>query len=227
MRVDGTVLIAALSLASLPRPAPSAALVATAGAAAVRPSPPPQQRYLGSFAYTIAPTAPAYGQMWSADDWIATDAATGKEYAWQNIMFVTGNDTAFCEASKEVLRRTGTNLPMLFYFGGWRTDLPGAPSAAASWKVSTDRYTELRTSYHHLPAHPFGVYVGDEPDLARHPERQQLLSDGLDLIKTSFPTAITYLNMLYASLGCPGPNPGGPFLCNASTWSAFFYSYAN
>ena len=177
------------------------------------------QRYLSSWAYTIPPAAPAYEQMWTADDWIATDPATGKEYAWQNLIFVTGNDTAFCELSSEVLRRTGTNLPMMFYFGGWRTGLSGAPSVAASFKNFTRRYAELKAQYPHLPATPFGVFVGDEPDLARHPERQQQLHDGLALVKATFPDAITYLNMLYASIGCPGPNPGGPFLCNSSTWS--------
>lgn len=177
------------------------------------------QRYLGSWAYTIPPTAPAYEQMWTADDWISVDPVTGKEFAWQNIIFVTGNDTAFCELSKEVLRRTGTNLPMLFYFGGWRTDLPGAPSAAASFKNFTRRYTYLRAEYPHLPETPFGVYVGDEPDLARRPERQQQLHEGLALVKATYPSAITYLNMLYGSIGCPGTNPGGPFLCNSSTWT--------
>jgi hypothetical protein len=81
------------------------------------------------------------------------------------------------------------------------------------------RYGQLRAQFPHLAAAPFGVYFGDEPDLARNPELIPMLSKGLEMVKQQWPTAVTYLNMLYASVGCPGPNPGGPFLCNASTWS--------
>ncbi len=83
----------------------------------------------------------------------------------------------------------------------------------------TRRYEILRAEFPHLPATPWGVYVGDEPDLARHPERISMLAKGLAMVKQRYPKAITYLNMLYGSIGCPGPNPGGPFLCNASTWA--------
>ena len=82
----------------------------------------------------------------------------------------------------------------------------------------TRQYEMLKTEFPHLPATPWGVYVGDEPDLARNPERISMLAKGLAMVKQRYPQAITYLNMLYGSIGCPGPNPGGPFLCNASTW---------
>jgi|EP01049_Picozoa_sp_SAG25_P007409 hypothetical protein len=175
-----------------------------------------QRRYLGSFAYTIAPTAPAYGQMWTANDWIAKDPRSGKEYPWQSIILVTGNDTVFAALHAEVLRRTGVALPVLWYWGGWRTDV--ASSSPTSWDAFAARYVALRGTYPQLPPTPWGVYMGDEPDLARHPERQAMLRAGLDIVKTALPNATTYLNMLYASIGCPGDNPGGPFLCNSSTW---------
>jgi hypothetical protein len=82
----------------------------------------------------------------------------------------------------------------------------------------TRRYEQLKAEFPHLPATPWGMYVGDEPDLTRHPERIDMLTKGLAMVKQRYPKAITYLNMLYDSIGCPGPNPGGPFLCNASTW---------
>ena len=115
-----------------------------------------------------------------------------------------------------MLHRTGQNLPMLWYWGGWRTDLPAG--SRVSLPQFGARYSALRAQFPHLPPAPWGVYMGDEPDLARHPERQQMLARGLAQVKRGFPHAVTYLNMLYASIGCPGPNPGGPPLCNASTW---------
>ena len=175
------------------------------------------QRYLSSFAYTIHSSSPAYGQMWTADDFITTDADTGKERPWQNLILVTGNDTVFAQLSADVLRRTGQNLPMLWGWGGWRTDVPGQPPAVSLNRFG-ERYAELRAQFSHLPPTPWGVYMGDEPALATHPERQQMLANGLQLVKQAYPHATTYLNMLYGSIGCPGPNPGGPFLCNASTW---------
>jgi hypothetical protein len=81
-----------------------------------------------------------------------------------------------------------------------------------------NRYLTLRAQFPHLPPTPWGVYMGDEPDLARHPERQEMLASGLQHVRQLYPQATTYLNMLYASVGCPGPNPGGPFLCNKTTW---------
>jgi hypothetical protein len=83
-------------------------------------TPPKYHRYLSSFAYTIDNTAPAHGQMWTADDFITKDAGTNKERAWQNLILVTGNDTYFAQISAEVLNRTGQSLPMLWYWGGWR-----------------------------------------------------------------------------------------------------------
>ena len=62
---------------------------------------PDSTRYLGSFAYSIPPSSPAYSQMWTADDWITKDPTSGKEVPWQNIILVSGNDTAFCELSRE------------------------------------------------------------------------------------------------------------------------------
>ena len=192
---------------------------ATVSAAATRHGETPaaaaqQRRYLGSFAYTVASNAPAYSQMWTADDWIAKDPISGDEYPWQSIIMVTGNDTAFAALHAEVLRRTGVALPVLWYWGGWRTDT----SNPTTWNAFAARYVALRDTYPQLPPTPWGVYMGDEPDLARHPERQAMLHAGLDTVKTALPNATTYLNMLYGSIGCPGDNPGGPFLCNSSTW---------
>ena len=76
-----------------------------------------QQRYLSSFAYTTDSSSP----MWTADDFITVDA-DGKERPWQNLILVTGNDTIFAQLSADVLHRTGQNLPMLWGWGGWRTD---------------------------------------------------------------------------------------------------------
>ena len=182
-----------------------------------------------------------------------------------------GNDTYFAELSAEILRRTGQNLPMLWYWGGWRneplpprqgqncSDTPvgecwtGCPYAGTcaggkgaqgscnecgcnehttrckgqggqpyekgmSLKNFSRRYEQLKAQFPHLPATPWGIFAGDEPDLARHPERITLLSQGMLRVKEVYPEAITYLNMLYASIGCPGSNPGGPFLCNTSMW---------
>ena len=65
-----------------------------------------------------------------------------------------------------------------------------------SWDAFTARYTELRAQYPQLPPTPWGVYMGDEPDLARHPERQAMLHAGLEVVKTALPDATTYLNIL-------------------------------
>ena len=189
------------------------------------PQPPitplPQQRYLSSFAYTISTDAPAYSSMWTVDDFITKDA-DGKERPWQNLILVTGNDTYFAQLSADVLHRTNENLPMLWLWQGWDTDLTQNGSVTASLQSFGARYNELRSQFPHLPPTPWGVYCGDEPDLSRHPARQQMLAAGLQLVRRTYPQAITYLNMLYASIGCPGPNPGGPFLCNTSTWSVGF-----
>jgi hypothetical protein len=193
--------------------------------------------------------------MWTADDFITVDAS-GKERPWQNLILVTGNDTVFAQLSADVLHRTGQNIPMLWFWEGWRTDTkcwtvgriqhcsqgqwpctggsvpppPGAPAGCtaclrhcggspnATLARFGDRYNVLRAQYPHLPPKPWGVYFGDEQDLARHPDRQTMLAKGLQLVKQQYPEAITYINMLYNSVGCPGPNPGGPFLCNSSTW---------
>lgn len=202
-----------------------------------------QQRYLSSFAYTTDSSSP----MWTADDFITVDA-DGKERPWQNLILVTGNDTIFAQLSADVLHRTGQNLPMLWGWGGWRTDtqcwMVGRthhcsqgqwPCAAGNFSCSAclrhcggsphaalarfgERYNALRAQFPHLPPTPWGVYFGDEQDLARHPDRQTMLAKGLQLVKQQYPEAVTYINMLYNSVGCPGPNPGGPFLCNESTW---------
>jgi hypothetical protein len=195
------------------------ALVAdqSGGTAAAAEAAAVPQRFLSSFAYTISNTAPAHGQMWSSDDFV-TRGPDGKERPWQNLILVTGNDTAFAQLSADVLRRTGHNLPMLWYWAGWRTDIVAPGSKPDNLTRFSNRYGELRAQFPHLPATPWGVYCGDEPDLARHPERQAMLAKGLQQVRRRYPRAVTYLNMLYASLGCPGENPGGPFLCNASTW---------
>eukprot|EP00040_Diaphanoeca_grandis_P023125 m.125247 g.125247 ORF g.125247 m.125247 type:complete len:395 (+) comp29121_c0_seq1:603-1787(+) len=178
-------------------------------------SSPSTAQYLGSFAYTIPPSSAAYSRMWTADNFIVKDE-NGTERAWQNIILVTGNDTTFAQLSADIYDRTGQSLPMLWHWGGWLLDRH-SQSVATSWQQFVTRYAQLKMQYPHLPTSPWGVYLGDEPDLARHTERQKMLADGLDTVKSQFPSTTTYLNMLYASIGCPGPNPGGPVLCKAWT----------
>ena len=85
-----------------------------------------------------------------------------------------------------------------------------------NWQQFKQRYGELRTQFPHLPATPWGVYMGDEPGLLKeasstghgrrgssllaNPERQRWLAAGLELVKRDFADAVTYMNMLYAVL---------------------------
>lgn len=160
--------------------------------------------YLSSFSYTKPSGGGAAG--WTADDWITT-TSTGEKKPWQTHILVTGDDTAFAGLSAAVLRKTGVNLPVLWYWGGWLQYGGNATAVAASWQSFKARQTVLQGLYPHLPSTPYGIYVGDEPDLAGNPARQKYLADGLVLVKESYPEAVTYLNMLFASLGCPVADP--------------------
>ena len=168
-----------------------------------------QQRYLSSFAYTIDSSSPAYGQMWTADDFITVDSTSGKERVWQNLILVTGTDTHFAQLSADVLHRTGQNLPVLWSWGGWRTGTQcwvvgrvqhcsqgGWPCAGGNVQLqcmppplqrqstaaavplangtmsARAQFPHLPPQFPHLPPQPWGVYFGDEQDLARHPNRQ-------------------------------------------------------
>ena len=103
--------------------------------------------YLSSYAYSVA-NQPL---MWSADDFVVP-AAGGGERPWQNLILVTGNETAFAELSAEVLTRTGAALPMLWQWTGWQDS-----NMEQSWRAFTSRYTSLARAYRHLPATPWGV----------------------------------------------------------------------
>ena len=165
--------------------------------------------HLSSFSYTKPEGGGA--TMWTVDDWITTNditAAPETLIPWQSLILQTGEDTVFANLSAAVLARTSVNLPVLWYWGGWLKYGGNATAVAASFRRFQARQTQLQELYPHLPRSPFGVYMGDEPDLARKPERQQYLADGLALVKTRYPSAITYLNMLFASIGCPAPASG-------------------
>ena len=206
-----------------------------------------RQRYLSSFAYTTDSSSPTYG-MWTADDFITVDADGKERPWQNLILVTGNDTLFAQLSADVLRRTGHNLPILWSWQGGWRTDTQcwmvgrtshcsqgGWPCAGGNFSCSAclrhcsgspnaslarfgERYNVLRAQFPHLPPKPWGVYFGDEQDLARHPDRQTMLAKGLQLVKQQYPEAITYINMLYNSVGCPGPNPGGPFLCNESTW---------
>ena len=183
-------------------------------------APASKRLHLSSFAYTKPEGGGAI--MWTVDDWITTSdsaEAPNTSLPWQSLILQTGDDIVFANLSAAVLAKTSVNLPVLWYWGGWLEYGGNATAVVDSFRRFQARQKQLQELYPHLPSSPFGVYMGDEPDLARQPERQKYLSAGLALVKAAYPSAITYLNMLFASIGCPAPSPGAySGLCR--TWPA-------
>ena len=183
-------------------------------------APASKRLHLSSFAYTKPEGGGA--TMWTVDDWIAGSgsvSAPSTPLPWQSLILQTGDDTVFANLSAAVLAKTSVNLPVLWYWGGWLEYGGNETAVIASFRRFQARQKQLRQLYPHLPPSPFGVYMGDEPDLARKPERQMYLAAGLALVKAAYPSAITYLNMLFASIGCPASAPGAySGLCK--TWPA-------
>lgn len=165
------------------------------GAASWETAKPPLH-YLGSWAYTVPS---ASGLMWTADDFVAGNP----EKPWQNIILAAGgNNTAFAELIQEVYRRTGVVLPALWPWEGWLTSDGNSTEMQASWQMFLHEYQGLRRRFQVLPPLPFGVFLGDEPQLLNL-TRQRWLSAGLQLVKQNVPSCMTYLNLLFASLACP------------------------
>jgi hypothetical protein len=157
----------------------------------------PKQLYLSSFSYTV----PNPKLMWSVDDFLVKDK--GGERPWHNLLVVTGNDTDFAQLSSLVLHRTNHSLPILWNFDQrhWKDD---AAITKSNFEAFLARYDQLRQQHPHLPRQPFGVYMGDEPHML-NVTKQRLLSSTLKMVRTRLPDAVTYMNLLFASIACPDP----------------------
>lgn len=142
--------------------------------------------------------------MWTVDDWVTSSIrSSASEHPWQNLLLVTGNDTTFAQLSFDILKRTERNLPVLWFWEGWlECAAQDQQCRITSFQKFLARYTALRFQFPHLPTQPWGVYMGDEPHML-NTSRQAMLKAGLAMVRSHLPTAVTYLNMLFASLACP------------------------
>jgi len=162
---------------------------------------------LTSWAYTVENKQ----LMWSAEDWVVPAAASGSssgfaEEPWQSHILAVGNATYYAALSAELLKRTGVLLPTLWQWDAWAT-LGGGASLDTSWEAFIARYRELVTEFPQLPAAPWGVFLGDEPNMLTpdglNQSKVASLERALTLVRHSFPNATTYANFLYASFACP------------------------
>ena len=158
--------------------------------------------------------------MWTADDWVVPTMPPTEEFAerpWQSHILAVGNATKYAMLSAEVLSRTGELLPTLWKWDAWTR---GVASLDNSWATFVADYRALVLAFPHLPAAPWGVFLGDEPGMLTrnglNQTKMESLRHALGLVKRDFPSCMTYVNFLYASFACPNPSY---CCCNGRTGS--------
>ena len=171
---------------------------------------------LTSWSYTVEDER----LMWTADDWVVPRLPTVSgfvERPWQSHILAVGNATKYAQLSTEIFTRTGELLPTLWKWDAWTRD---AATLNSSWATFVANYRALVLKFPHLPASPWGVFLGDEPGMltARGLDQTKVesLRHALSLVKGDFPSSTTYINFLFASFACPDPSY---CCCNGRTGS--------
>jgi hypothetical protein len=105
----------------------------------------------------------------------------------------------------------------VFWSWSWENWDTTPAIAAASFARFRNEYAALVAAFPHLPPAPYGVFLGDEPPLTAAPQLQAATK----MIKTAWPTVITYMNWKWSDLtGCAlahcGPQ-GCQIVCGNAT----------
>lgn len=141
--------------------------------------------------------------MWKADDWLKTDES-GHPVPWMNLIMSNPvdwrNQTTYAALSHEIWLKTGVNVPVLWFWDPWThaKSATNLTQLTESWSVFQTYYQELRRTYPHLPATPYGFCLGDEPSAAAG--AINLLPFATSMIKETYPSAVTYLNFIFTDL---------------------------
>jgi hypothetical protein len=168
--------------------------------------------FLSAWSYSPEPGWGAEGigtqPMWSVDDWLRLDERTGTMRPYMNFIFASpapgATQLVWAELSKQILARTGVNLPIMWMWDAWSSPLVNTTGTAASWAQFQLDYAAMRDRYPHLPAMPWGVTLGDEPP----PSMAKRLPAATTMIRKTYRASILHLNWKWGDLTAQKNYPG-------------------